>query len=726
MKEYSVVQHSLPRIDAVEKVTGKAKFAADIRLPGALSAKVLRSPYPHARILHIETERARHLPGVKAVITAEDFHEPDQQTIMAYKKARYVGEAVAAVAAITPEDAEEALKLITVEYDPLPPVFDPLEALKPGAPLIHEQIRGEEKRDNIAYQDEVIIGDIDDGFREAEVIVEHRYTSPMVHHGYIEPHACAAHADFDGSVTIWTSTQAQFRIRAGVAEALGLSMNHVRVIPTHIGGGFGGKSVPWNEPICALLSLKAQRAVTLILTREEELIVGRPRPACVIDLKTGAKRDGTLVASFARMVFNSGILATAPAQIGLSIGAGYRIPHVKNQVISAFTNTRPVGAVRGLASPQTAFAFESQLDEIASILKIDPLEFRFKNAWEAGDRTLQGYVLPNIGLKEALKKAAEKVKWGKSVGKNRGYGIAIGQKGGGATYSSAGVKINEDGTVSAFTGGIDLSGSLTSVAQVVAEELGISMENVTLRTIDSDIATQAAGSYGSLFTTSTGNAAKLAAEEMKKRLFKLASDHLEANVEDLEFHDQHVRVKGSPDKVLSFAELYNIALQSKEGVLITHGSTLPVPGAPPFAVHIVEVEVDNETGQVELLNYVNAQDIGFTLNPLSVEGQLEGAVVQGVGYAMAEEIIVQEGKTLNPTLLDYKIPSSLDVPEIETVLVESQAGGGPYGAMGVGESPIIPPAGAIANAIFHAVGVRIRDLPLTPEKVLFALKGKTV
>lgn len=726
MGEHSVVGKGIPRIDAIEKVTGKAQFGGDLIPPGTLQVKILRSPHAHARIVHIDTSRATRLPGVKGVVTAQDFAHPESQSGLAHQIVRFVGEGVAAVAAVDKETAEEALQLITVNYEILPAVFTPEEALQPHAPLVQEWVDGKPQTSNLVFKDTLTVGDVEAGFMQADLVIEHSYKGNAIHQGYIELHSCLAEATLDGKVTIWTSTQAQFRIRAGTAVALGVPMTHVRVLPLQIGGGFGGKSQPINEPICALLARKTQRPVQLILTRAEEFIAGRPRPACYITLKTGAKKYGTLVASQAKIVVDFGATATippGPVIMALTIGTGYTIPHVKNELQLVATNHRPYGAVRGLIAPELSFAFESHLDTLAAELGIDPLEIRMKNAWKGGDRTLDGVELPEIGLREALMKAADLAGWRtrKKV-PGRGYGLAIGQKGGGAAASSAGVKMNEDGTVGILTGGVDISGAFTSIAQVVAEELGISVEDVSIRTTDTDVAPYSQGSFGSLFTTSMGNAVQRAAREIREKLIALAAEQLEANPNDLELINKQVRVKGSPDKNIPFAKLYEKALTHPHGALVASGSVIPVRGGPPFAVHIVEVEVDRETSQVKILRYVNAQDVGCALNRLSVYGNIEGGIAQGLGSALSEDLIMHQGKTLNPSLLDYKIPSALDVPPIETVLVESHAGGGPYGAMGVGESPIIPPPAALANAIYDAVGVRIRELPLTAEKIFRALQ----
>ncbi|RMF86463.1 MAG: hypothetical protein D6736_15070 [Nitrospinota bacterium] len=727
MHTQAVVGKGLPRIDALEKVTGQARFGGDLMRVGMLQARILRSPYAHARIREIDTTRALRLPGVKAIVTAADFARPERQSGLAYQVVRFAGEGVVAVAAVDRETAEEALELIRVEYEELPAVFTPEEALKPGAPLVWESRNGKPLSSNLIYTDTLTAGDIEAGLAQADLVLEHTYQGNAIHQGYIELHSCLAEATADGRVTIWTSTQAQFRIRAGTAAALGLPMTRVRVLPLHIGGGFGGKTQPINEPICALLAYKTGRPVQLVLTREEEFVAGRPRPPCTITLKSGVKRDGTLVANQARIVIDWGALADIQpgvVMMSLHLGTGYRIPHVKNELLLVATHNRPQGAVRGLVAPELGFALESQIDTLAAELGIDPLDMRLKNAWKEGDQTLDGHRLPALGLREALEKAAEQAGWrNRKRRPGHGYGMAIGQKGGGAAPSSAGVKVNEDGTIGVLTGGVDISGSFTSIAQVVAEELGVSLEDVVIRTTDTDAAPPAQGSYGSLFTTSMGNAVQQAARQVRDQIIALASELLEANPQDLELVQRTVRVKGSPEKAIPFSELYARALTHPQGALVASGSGTPVWGAPPFAVHMVEVEVDTETGQVTVVRYVNVQDVGYALNPLSIVGNIEGGIAHGLGSALSEGLIVEQGRVLNASLLDYKIPSALDVPRIETTLVESRTGGGPYGAMGVGESPIVPPAAAIANAIYDAVGVRIRELPITAEKVFQALHG---
>lgn len=740
-----VVGQGLPRVEILEKVTGQSVFGADVRLPTSfLVGKILGSPHAHARIKSIDTSRAERLRGVKAVVTAKDLPQVKygrfirDQDYFARAKVRLVGDRVAAVAAVDEETADEALRLIKVDYEPLPPVIDPLEAMREGAPLLHEDYAQYEaaamvegRKGNICYHKATVQGDPERGFREADRIFEHRFFAPMVHQGYIEPHAVLARVDATGKVTVWVPTQAQFVIRAAIAEIFQLPLIKVRVIPTEIGGGFGGKMLPTVEPAAVALARKSGIPVQIVMTRAEDFQAANPRHPCHMRYKTGVKLDGTIVAREVELVFgtgayfgNGGVICQRAEMLALG---PYRIPNARIDLFSVYTNHADCGPYRAPAGPQLAFGSESQIDIIARELGLDPVEMRLKNLIEEGDQTPAcGGPLKSVKAKETLLRVAEAVGWKeKAREKNRGRGIALGYWLVGGMASSAGVKLNEDGTVTVMTGVVDLSGTVTSLGQIVAEVLGVELGDVHVRTADSDFAPHSTISAGSQALRSMGTAAKMAAEEVKKQIMEVAADKLEAATSDLVVEGKRVYVRGSIEKGLPLAQVGQLALVHKRGPIVSVQSASQFPNQPAISAHVADVEVDPETGQVKVLRYVAAQDVGTAINPLSVRGQIQGAVVQGLGQALSEGCIFQNGRMLNPSFLDYKLFSSLDAPRVEVHLVEDVAADGPFGAKGIGEPSIIPVAPAVANAVHDAVGVRIFDLPVTAEKVLAAIQGKT-
>lgn len=743
MPEFAVVGKRIPRYEIKEKVTGHSIFGADVKVPGrVLHGKMFRSPHPHARILRIDTSKAEKLPGVKAVVTAKDLPLVrygafvKDETYFAIDKVRYVGDRIAAVAAVDEETAEEALSLIEVEYELLPPVLDAVEAMKEGSPLVHEDYAEYKKtppipnpKGNVIAHIHLEQGDVEKAFTEADYIFEDTYRVPMAHQAYLEPHASLAMVDPSGKISIWTTTQASFIIRSGVAETLQVPMTRVRIIPTEIGGGFGGKIGHKLEVAATLLARKTGMPVQMVMTREEDFQVTSPRHPCYMEYKTGVKKDGTLIARKVKVVFDTGAYAfsgpyIANATASRAIGP-YHIPHFTVDSYCVWTNKSSCGAYRAPGSPQIVFALESQMDDIAKKLGMDPVEIRLKNALQDGDKSPTSLVLQNTHLKDTIQKAAEAAEWRKRQKvKNRGWGIATSHWFIGGLASSACVKVNEDGTVGIITGAIDLTGSNTSLMQIVAEALGVNAEDVNIRTLDTDNAPHTALSAGSQLTRSVGMALLKAAEDVKKQMFEVAADELEASIDDLELRDKKVYVKGVPDKAIPLNALAQKCLLLKRGPLIGHGSVADMTPIPAFCTQIAEVEVDPDTGEVKVLQVIAVQDVGVAINPQLVEGQIEGGVVQGIGYALTEELKYVDGKIRNASFLDYKIPSSLDAPKIKTILIERMAYDGPFGMKGVGEPPIVPPAAAIANAIYDAVGVRIKSLPLTADKILKALKAR--
>jgi CO/xanthine dehydrogenase Mo-binding subunit len=744
MADYAVVGKRITRIDADVRVTGKAIFGDDVQLPGLLHGKVLRSPYAHARIVRLDTSKAERLPGVKAVVTAKDA--PDTPSggvikdrwIFARDKVRYMGEPIAAVAATDGHIAEEALRLIEIDYEPLPAVIEPRQAAEPDTVLVHEGWERYRAPDNLGRQGNIVnyaevkVGDVERGFQEAEQIFEGHYEVAMAHQGYIEPHVAVAKVDTDGKITVWTTTQGQFTIRNYLAEALQISHSRIRLIGTEIGGGFGGKNTLVLEPPAVLLSRKTGQPVKIIMDREEDFLSTTPRRPCVVDIKTGVKRDGTLVARHSKFWFGTGAYATAgfnfSGNVGNRMSGPYRIPHLLTQGYTVYTTQPPCAAFRAPGSPQIVFALEQHMDEMALALGIDPLEFRKKNALKRGDPTIIGPTQDAADLVVMLDRAAEESGWHttpKAPYRGRGIGCAFWTSGG--MPGSNAVKLNEDGSVSVMTGSVDVTGTHTTLAQIVAEEMGLGVGRVQVTTGDTDVAPVAPISAGSNIARSMGYTVKKATEALKQQLLETAADALEANVNDLDMQEGRVFVRGTPDRGVTLRELYARSATQRGGPPLASFSSKNLPPSVNYAVQIAEVEVDPETGEVKVLDLTALQDVGFALNPLSVEGQIQGGVVQGLGYALSEEMkFDSNGRLMNPHLLDYKLPSILDVPTVKAVLIEEALASAPtpYGAKGVGEPPIVPTAAAVANAIYDAVGVRIRSLPLTPEKVLKALKEK--
>ncbi|MBI4525183.1 MAG: xanthine dehydrogenase family protein molybdopterin-binding subunit [Deltaproteobacteria bacterium] len=757
--EFSVVGKSLPKTDTLEKATGRAIYIDDLVLPGMLCGKILRSPYAHARILQIDCSRAKRLPGVKAVLTGSDVPQARMgafildEPILAQGVVRHVGEPVAAVAAVDENTAKDALELISVEYEELPAVFDPLLAMEEGAPIIHGDFAGYAKvfnpvwRGNLCSHTTFLEGDVELGFKQADLVLEDTFRTQMVHQCYMEACGAIASVDISGKVTVWTTTQSVFVTQARIHQSLGLPMSKIRVIGTRVGGAFGGKVEATVQPVCVALSQVAFRPVKIILERDEEFTSLRPRHPAVINIKTGAKKDGHIVAKEVRIVFDTGAYADdgpGIAGFGAMMSRGpYRIPNVKIEGLCVYTNKIKCGAFRGFGNPQGTFASESQLDEIAHQLGIDPLEIRALNGVETGDRALGGNPYGSVGYKECLKRAGDAIGWGKPKEKNRGRGMASINHISGIVSSAATVKMNEDGTVVLLTGAMDIGqGSDTTLSQMAAEELGVPYEHVSIVTSDSETTPYNWATTASRTVYTAGNAVRMAAREAKKQVISLAADCLEANPQDLETREGYVFVAGSPERKIPFRDIAGMSLWAKQGPIL--GSASFMVEGPPFdakravvmgypfgamtayifGVHMVEVEVDTETGHVRIVNSVAAHDVGKAINPAVVEGQIQGGFVQGVGYALMEEMILDDGKVTNPSMVDYRIPSALDVPKVIPIIVETGEPTGPFGAKGVGECGLVGTAPAIANAIYDAVGVRIKELPLTPERVLQALKNK--
>ncbi|HET8530006.1 MAG TPA: xanthine dehydrogenase family protein molybdopterin-binding subunit, partial [Methylomirabilota bacterium] len=740
-----VAGKSLPRFDAPGKVTGTAVYAVDFALPGMLVGKVLRSTEAHARIIRLDVSRARELPGVRAIISAADV--PDvryggalkDEMVFAKGKVRYVGQPVAAVAAATPEAADAALAAIEVVYETLPAVLDLDAALAPGAPLVHEEWASYtampilHRDGNVCNRARIVVGDVERGFEEADRIFEHRFRTSMVHQGYTEPRAAVAQWDSSGTVTVWSNTQLPFEVQNTLAEILQTPPSKIRVVVPGIGGGFGGKLRVGVEHFAAFLAKKAGRPVKVVTTSEEELTAAYPRQGTVIELKTGVTREGRITAKSGRIWFDTGAFAGSGPGVAavatLVLAGPYRIPNLHLEGFAVYTNKTNCGSFRAPSGPQANFAVESQMDIIADALGIDPLDFRLKNIVREGDEGPTGQVLDAVGLEECLRKAAAAIGWSmRRPERWRGKGLACGWWTTTGGSSGVYVKINPDGTVALNTGAAEIgSAALTGAAQVLAEELGVDLTDISVVSADTFSTPFDFGAQGSRTAFAVGNACRAAVADLKPRIFALAAAQLGVEPEACALIDKHVVADG---KRMSLADLARLSQQTGGG-LIAQGTFIAPPTAydtkrvdghvypafhsPSFHAHAVDLSVDPETGEITIHKYVVAQDVGFAINPTYIEGQIEGGVAQGLGQALSEEIVYEGGRVLNANLTDYKMPTTLDMPRVETILVQHPSVVGPYGAKGVGEPPNIEPPAAVANAVAAATGLRMTALPITAE-----------
>jgi CO/xanthine dehydrogenase Mo-binding subunit len=738
---YRVIGTRPIRHDGTDKVTGRAIYGADVQLAGMLHGKILRSPHAHARIRSIDTSRASALPGVEAVITAADVPHPGERTadlgegamkvkylsnnVLARDKVLYRGQAVAAVAATNPHIAEEALSLITVDYEVLPAVTEVCAAMKEGAPLLHDDLFTESlgkpatKPSNVAKHFQFKLGDPDKGFASAAVVIEHEFHTATVHQGYIEPHAATALFNADGQVTIWCSTQGAFTARDQVAEVLELPVSRIKVIPTEIGGGFGGKIRIYLEPVAALLSRKAGRPVKVVMNRAEVFEGTGPTPGSFIRVKLGADKTGRLTAAQANLAYEAGAYPGSPVGAGaMCVFACYDIPNILIDGYDVVVNKPATSAYRAPGATNAAFAVETIIDELCDKLRIDALDFRIKNGAREGTRRADGPVFPRIGMMETVEAAKKHPHYTAPLGgPNRGRGVASGFWFNIGLKSSATAAVNADGTVSLVEGSTDIGGTRTSVAMQLAEALGIRAEEVRPVVADTEGVGYTDVTGGSRVTFATGWAAYEAAQDIKRQMIARAAQIWQVKPEDVRYEDGVLSCRSDLAKRFTFKELAG-QLQSTGGTIIGRASVDPTGVGGGFATHIVDVEVDPETGKTTILRYTAVQDVGKAIHPSYVEGQMQGGVVQGIGWALNEEYLYNDkGVMTNASYLDYRMPTCLDLPMIDTVLVEVANPGHPYGVRGVGEVPIVPPPGAIANAIHRAVGVRMRQLPMSPRRV---------
>ncbi|MBL4721966.1 MAG: xanthine dehydrogenase family protein molybdopterin-binding subunit [Alphaproteobacteria bacterium] len=738
------------RPDGADKVTGRATFGADFTLPGMIWGKVLRSPHAHAKIISINLDKAAALPGVKAVLDSRDMVEFPMDTpamvgpadlrsvsrnIMARDKVLYAGHAVAAVAATTQKIAQDALALIEVEYEVLPHVIDVDEAMKPDAPILHDHIRtaGVEPKpevaSNVASRLEFKLGDLEAGFAAADVIVERSYKTKPVHQGYIEPHACLVSVTKDNQATVWSSSQGHFMVRHATAKMTGLTVADVRAIPAEIGGGFGGKTIVYLEPLALVLARKSGLPVKMVMTREEVFHATGPTSGSSNTVKIGATKDGKITAATATFRFQAGAFPGSPARPAASCAfAPYDIENVQSIGYDVVMNRPKSNAYRAPGSPIAAFSVESTIDELARELGIDPLEFRLANAAKEGTRAAYGPTFRKIGLVETLEAAKAHPHYSAPLGPNQGRGVASGFWFNVGGESSAQIHVNEDGTVTVITGHPDIGGSRASMVNITAELLGIDYKLVRAQIGDTNAIGFSAVTGGSRVTFAAGMAVTQVAEKIILDLRSRAARIWDIDIDAVVWDNGEASPAGSNAGDFEPLTLADLAAKAAEtGGPITGQISINAQGAAPaFATHICDVEVDPETGRVDILRYTAIQDVGRAIHPSYVEGQIQGGVAQGVGWALNEEYIYgEDGKLQNPGFLDYRMPVASDLPMIEAVYLEIPNDAHPQGVRGAGEVPIAPPMAAIANAIESAVGLRLSDLPMSPPKVLAGLDAKS-
>ncbi|MDP6715167.1 MAG: xanthine dehydrogenase family protein molybdopterin-binding subunit [SAR202 cluster bacterium] len=750
--KYRVIGKDTPKTDGIDKVTGRAKFGADIYLPGMLVGKVLRSPHAHAVIKSIDTGQAEALSGVKAVVTSDDIPDlspgdPSRQgtitdhdfylsrELMAREKALFHGHTVAAVAATDESIAEEALSLIDVEYEVLPHVLEPEVAMRGDAPLLHETLRTRsqsgtsDESSNLAEHWELSRGDIERGFAEADSIVEESFSSQIVHQGYVEPDCETAHVHPDGTVEVWANTQSIYSTRSDLAVLLDIPLGDITVNPTELGGAFGGKEPLRASGLATALSKKALLPVQVRFSREEVLRGTGPGNAIRSTVKIGARSDGTITAIQARMVFDAGAFPGAPLRSAIRrVFSHYRTPNLKIDAFDVVTNKPHVAAYRAPGGTPTAFSVESAIDDLAASLSIDPMEFRLRNVSLPGDPMPDGDLLTSLNFTEVLDRVKQHPCWTSPLeGKNQGRGLALGMWSMPGGTASCHVNLNGDGSVTLVLGTPDLSGTRTSLGLVAAEALGLDISDVKVAIANTDAVAYSDASAGDRITyiasIAVGRACDSLIEAMKVRV----ASEFDTSPEHIGYSENRFSASGVPEMSVSWDDM---ALRSVrgDGALSAGGAASEMPDgaaiAPNATAHVVDVEVDPETGKVDLLRYTTFQDAGLAVNPAQVEGQMQGGATQGIGWALSEEYNYDDSGVLqNASLLDYRLQTSADVPFIDAEIIEIPSEAHPLGIRAVGQAPIVPPAGAIGNAIYNAVGVRMRQLPMKPERVYMAIRN---
>jgi CO/xanthine dehydrogenase Mo-binding subunit len=761
MPQYKVLGTRPVRHDGLDKVTGRALYGADVQLAGLLHGRILRSPHAHAHVRKIDVSAALKVPGVEAVVTSADLPEPGDRianlgegavnlrhlssNCLAREKVLYHGHAVAAVAASNPHVAEEALALIKVDYEVLPPVTDVVKAMQPGAPILHPNLATKEggardpksKPTNINEHLHFKLGDSAAAMKQAAVVIEREYHTATVHQGYIEPHNATALWNADGTLTIWCSTQGAFTVRAQVAELLQIPVSRIKVVPMEIGGGFGGKIRVYLEPVAAVLSKKAGKPVKVLMNRADVFAGTGPTPGSYIKVKLGADKDGRLVAGEAYLAYEAGGYSGSPVGCGaMCIFACYDIPNVTIDGYDVVVNKPMTAAYRAPGSTNASFATETVVDEICEKLKIDPLDFRIKNGAKEGTRRADGPTYPRVGMIETAQTAKAHPHYASgladtaSAGQDplsrkrplpRGRGVASGFWFNIGLKSAVSASVNGDGSVSLVEGSTDIGGTRTAVAMQLAEALGIRAEDVRPTVADTDGVGYTDVTGGSRVAYATGWAAYEAAQDIKKQMIERVAQLWNVKPDELKYEDAAVVTKNGAAKKMTFAEIA-AATHKHGGPIMGRASVDPPWPGGAFATHIVDVEVDPDTGKVNILRYTAVQDCGKAVHPSYVEGQIQGGTVQGIGWALNEEYFYNDkGELVNASFLDYRMPTSLDLPMIDAVIVEVPDPNHPYGVRGVGEVPIVPPPAALANAIYRAVGVRMNVLPMSPGRVCQAM-----
>ncbi len=756
-KEYRVIGTRPIRHDGTDKVTGRAQYGADIRLAGMLYGKVKRSPHAHAIIKRIDASKALALAGVKAIVTRADFPAPKAgggeadeagvtplpfliDRIMAGPKALFKGHAVAAVCATDAHVAEDALDLIDVEYEVLPAVFDVREAMLDAAPILHQNLRTREvsplspppsdKPSNIAAHTHLSMGDVEQGFAESDVVIEREFGTSRYHQGYIEPQNATAFWNQDGRLSIWTSTQGMFGARRSISDVLQIPVSDITVNAMEIGGGFGGKNPIYLEPIAALLARKTGKAVKMTMTRDEVFEVTGPTSGTFSRIKMGARKDGTIVAAQAYLAYEAGAYPGSPLNGGINgVFAPYNIANRQVDGYDVVINMSKTAAYRAPGTPASMFAAECVVNDLAERLGMDPMALRLKNAVKRGDLRINGQPYGDIGNIQVMETVRDHPHYRSELqGENRGRGVAMGFWHNGGGENSVSASINPDGRVSLVLGSIDIGGTRTSLAMQLAETLGLTAEDIVPRVVDTDSVGFTGNTGGSRITFAGGWAVYDLGIEIRRQLCARAARIWDCDVAAVAYNDDGVitgpnDAEGHPRR-FTFKELAS-RLQRTGGIIdVSVNSTRSTPGNA-FAAHIVDVEVDRETGKVTVLRYTAVQDVGTAIHPAYVESQIQGGVAQGVGMALTEEYFLgQDGRLMNPTFLDYRMPTTLDLPMIDTVLVEVPNPGHPYGVRGVGEVPIVPPLAAVATAVNNALGTHLSKLPLSPRVILEELLGE--
>lgn len=758
-KKFNVVGKSILALGAKEKAMGNAEYVTDMQLPGMLYGKVLRSPYAHAKIISIDTSKAKKLPGVKAVITYEDTPKiqfgtgiNDDWYILAKDKVRFVGDEVAAVAAIDEETAEAALELINVEYEELPAILHFENSLQEGAPVIHD-----DHPDNIASVTRVKRGDVEKAFEEADLIVEDTYYTSQVYQAYLETKAAVAQWSPNGSLTMWLPVQVPMKCRIVYARALGINPGKLRIIKPYMGGGFGAKFEYNAHMICAELARHTGKPVKIVNTRKEDIEAGNPRVPMRINIKLALKNDGAFIAKKVRTIAGNGARTVYGPPIAATtcyrIDALYKFQNVDAEATLVYTNTVPTGCMRGFGNSQMITTFEQLLDKAAEKLNMDPAEIRLKNSYEDGEVNLHGWEINTCGLRECVDRVTKMSQWKekrnekrqeKNIKKGIGLACTMHVSGNRAFFkpfdgASSLIRIGEEGQVTLVHGECDMGqGQDTVFAQIAAETLGVCMEDIDVATVDTQISALGCGSFSTRGTTIGGNGVIAAAKDAKTKILEAAGQMLERDPSELDTYNGFIIEKESGKVLKNFAEVAKHEVFNKGGMPVTGvGYWKPKTVVPdktyygncspnyPYGAHIAEVEVDTETGHVSVSNYWAVHDVGRVINPTLLEGQLEGGIVQGIGWALCEDMIYDEkGRIKNNNFLDYRMPGSKDVPKIYTDFVETDDPEGPYGAKGIGEPALNPVAAAVVNAIYDAIGIRFYKLPVTPEKVLMALSEK--